>query len=148
MPINSSSDAKKAILEYIEERLIEWADWFKKKEHLGVGYPPMSVEYRLMTEGHITREYLGHKPSPVHTAAEEIESLIRELSGQNLELAEVLRCHYLESGNIPFKSKRVGMSTAHYTVLLNTARWWLAARLTAKVQLRELVNYFQKIKLY
>jgi hypothetical protein len=142
--INNASEITKAIMRYVDERLYEWAHWFMQKTPLGVGYPPQSLEYRLMTEGHITSEYLGTKPLPVNSAAEEIENLIREMVGQNHEMAEVLCCYYTTLGNLPHKAKHIGYSEEYFRKHLECARWWLASRLTLNKKLCALVRLKDK----
>ena len=43
------------MLEYVKQRLEKWAEWFSKGNWCGLGYPPCSLEYRLMMEGIIVR---------------------------------------------------------------------------------------------
>lgn len=141
-----SDDAKAAIMQYIENRLNEWAAWFRRRERLGIGYPPCSVEYRMMTEGYIPREYIGQKPLPTNEAAEEMEYLITAMAIQNHKMAEILRKCYLLSGGIREKAKHIGMSTSQIEVHLQSARWWLAGRLTLDKQIEILIYHFKRIK--
>ena len=39
------------MLAYVERRLAEWGHWYSRGNLHGLGYPPCSVEYRLMREG-------------------------------------------------------------------------------------------------
>jgi hypothetical protein len=139
--ITTPEDAKTAIQEYIDNRLREWAEWFKKDTGLGIGYPPCSIEYRLMTEGFVVREYLGLKPMPVHANAEEIEVLIREMTAQNRKMAEVLKYYYLHSGGIRQSAHQLGMSHTQFEMQLNLGRWWLAGRLSTKFEIKKLMRY-------
>lgn len=133
-PINIT----KSLMHYLDARIYEWSDWFNQKSPLGVGYPTQSIEYRLLTEGHVMREYLGIKPTPIHSAAEEIESLICEMLKQNQEMADVLRYYYTNLGDLPHKAKQMGHSEKYFLRQLECARWWLIARLTANKKLQAL----------
>jgi hypothetical protein len=131
-------DAKVAILNYIDERLCEWATWAQSGYRLGIGYPPCSLEYRLMTEGHFEREYHGLAPTPEHAAAEEMEALICEMTAQCPKMAEVIRIHYLEKEGYSHKARRMGMSITLFKTHLNTGRWWLAGWLSSKNKVKAL----------
>jgi len=139
-------DAKAAILHYIENRLQMWAAWFTRKERLVKGYSPVTIEYRLMTEGHIPNEYYGLRPLPTNELAEEIERLVKDLYEQNQKLAEVLRAYYLRRGTLRDKARRIGTSQTRFEVYLNSARWWLASRLTLDLEVSELIHYFKLLK--
>lgn len=144
--ITTPEDAKSAILNYIDDRLEEWAEWCKKGSRLGIGYPPCSIEYRLMTEGHVVREYIGLRPTPVHATAEEMENLIREMVVQNHKMADVIKYYYLNPGGIRHNARKLGMSHAHFETHLNIGRWWLAGRLTTQGRVKELTSYFRQLK--
>lgn len=147
--IKISEDAKAAILSYIDDRLREWAEWFKRGARLGVGYPPCSIEYRLMTEGHVPREYYGLKPMPTHAAAEEMETLIAEMAAQNRKMADIIKCYYLQSGGIRRNARELHISHASFEMHLNTSRWWLAGRLSLTAPIKQLmkrVMQLQKLK--
>lgn len=80
------------LIKYIELRLEHWAKWFGKGNGSGLGFLPCSIEYRLMTEGMIIRQY-GPAPLPCNDEAEEIEGFLREIAEQNRKIADALRCH-------------------------------------------------------
>jgi len=139
-------DAKSLILQYIDNCLEEWAEWSRKGAHLGLGYPPCAIEYRLMTEGHVTRGYSGLTPLPTHPLAEEIEKLMREMAALNRKMSEVITHYYLHPGGIREQARKLGMSHAHFEMHLNTARWWFAGRLSSKEQVKELTRYFKQLQ--
>lgn len=130
-------DAKAAILDYINDRLCEWADWAKSGWRLGIGYPPCSLEYRLMTEGHVNREYQGLTPTPEHADAEEMEALICKMAAQHPRMAEVIRIHYLDRDSIPHKARRVGLSHTKFKGYLSMGRWWLAGWFSNGIQVKK-----------
>lgn len=139
-PNETSKDAKSAILSYIDERLQEWAEWTKRGSRLGMGYPPCSLEYRLMTEGRVTRNHYGSKPMPTHAAAEEMELLIKEMATQHRKMADIIKSYYLQSGGIRQNARNLHISHASFEMHLNTSRWWLAGRLSSTGPIRRLMK--------
>lgn len=125
------------ILRYLNQRLEEWAEWFSRKEQLGLGYPTQSREYKLMTIGNISRENPGPKPLPVNEAAEEMENIIRIMATQSLQAkknAEALRGFYLQNKRKQSKCEMArlrGISEGSIRRQLNGALSWLAGWFTA-----------------
>ncbi|WP_347251573.1 hypothetical protein [Legionella sp.] len=140
-------DAKSLILQYINSRLEEWADWARLGANLGIGYPRCAIEYRMMTEGHVMRRYSGLTPMPTHPSAEEVEQLVREMAALNRKMSEVITHYYLHPGGIREQARKLGMSHALFEMHLNTARWWFAGRLSSKSQVKELTRYFKQLQL-
>lgn len=136
---NRCSEITKALLSYLDKRLYEWATWFSQKTPLGVGYPPQSLEYRLMTEGQITREYLGKKPMPINSDAEEIERFIQDMMAQNQEMGKILCHYYMTLGDLPHKARHLGYTEKQFRKNLECARWWLVSRLTMNKKLHTLI---------
>lgn len=146
--IKSTSDAKLIIFHYIERRLNEWAKWCKSgdKEKLTKGYPSASTVSHLMTMGHMVIEHSGPKPMPLHPAEEEIENIIGELAACYYSLAEVVRCHYLESGDICYKARKIGYSRTKFNETLANARWWLSGRLVPHDQVQAFIEELKRIQ--
>jgi hypothetical protein len=71
------------MLAYVERRLEAWGHWFARGNLYGLGYPPCSIEYRLMREGIVRTTPAGQKYTPVNDSAEEIEKLVQELALQD-----------------------------------------------------------------
>jgi len=115
---------------YVEERLAQWADWYSRGNLFGLGYPSISMEYRLMREGTVVRTSGKHQSLPSNEAAEEIESLVKEMSEQNVRMALVLRCHYFNHGSLRIKAKKLDISYTHYRHYVELAKQWLLGRLT------------------
>lgn len=128
-------------MRYIDERLNQWAAWYRQRVRLGIGYPPCSIEYRMMTEGCIPRsEYLGIKPMPTNELAEEMESFIVEMSKQHKTAAQALRKHYYEQGNAHQKSQTMHISESQFEKLVLFARAWLLGRLTSTPKLSRMMR--------
>lgn len=122
---------KDTFLKYVEERLHQWAEWYSRGNFYGLGYPPYTLEYRLMTEGIVVRT-TGIKPLPSNEEAEEIENLIREMSWQNHNMALALRCQYFSSGALRIKAKKLKISHNQFKYYVDLGHQWLAGRLSAK----------------
>jgi hypothetical protein len=116
------------ILQDVDHRLRAWSRWAIHGFRLGVGFPPCSQEYRLMTEGHVER-YIGPKPSSVFHEEEQIEYYLREMASQQKIIAEVICAYYLDKGTTHQKARCLGMSRAQFKIYLLICRWWLAGRL-------------------
>lgn len=119
------------LMKYVEERLYQWAEWYSRSNFCGLGYPPYSLEYRIMREGTIVRS-TGPRPLPCNDAAEEIESLVVEMAQQNFNMAIALRCHYFNRGSLRSKSKKLNVSYTQYRHYVELAHQWLIGRLTSK----------------
>lgn len=117
-------------MKYLEERLYQWAEWYSRGNLYGLGYPPCSLEYRIMTEGTIIRS-TGSRSLPTNAAAEEIENLVREMSQQNQTMALALRCQYFNRGSLRIKAKRLNISHTQFKHYVDMAHQWLAGRLSA-----------------
>jgi hypothetical protein len=117
-------------IQYVEDRLNEWAAWVSHGNWYGLGYSPCSVLYRLMTEGILTKT-TAPKMLPCNENAEEIEALIYEMWKQDQALAEALRINYLTQGSLRYKAKKFSINRDRLAYHLDMARQWLAGRLSA-----------------
>jgi hypothetical protein len=120
-----------AFVKYVEERLQQWAEWYSRGNLYGLGYPPYTLEYRLMTEGIVVRS-TGPRPIPSHEEAEEMENLVKEMSHQNHKMALALRCQYFSSGALRIKAKKLHISHNQFKYYVDLGHQWLAGRLSAK----------------
>jgi hypothetical protein len=116
-------------LEYVEERLDQWAKWFSHGNSYGLSFSPCSIEYRLMTVGIINKNP-GPKPLPYNEEAEEIEMLVNEMSKQNKMMADVLRYNYFTQGAVRSKAKQLDIPRLNFERNVEMARQWLAGRLS------------------
>lgn len=109
---------------YIETRLYDWALWFSKDRN-GLDYPSCSMEYLLMQQ-----KIRGQKNSPGYIQsnpeAEEIEELVREMAGYNMNMAHSLRLQYFINGGTRFKSQQLKMSHVLFQKYVEMARQWIA----------------------
>ena len=116
-------------MHYLQERLYQWAEWYSRGHGYGVGYPPCSTEYRLMTEGIVVKANYP-KPLPSNESAEEMEHLVKEMTEFNFVMAQALRSQYFDPGTLRSKSKQLNMSHSHFKHYVDLAHHWLAGRLS------------------
>ncbi len=114
---------------YVKARCAQWADWYSRGNFYGLGYPPCSLEYRLLKEGCI-RHTQSAQVLPTHEGAEEIEALVTAMSKQNRVMALALRCHYFTTGSLRRQAQRVNLSHTHFKHIVDMAHQWLAGRLS------------------
>ena len=115
---------------YVERRLEEWAHWFSRGNFYGLGYPPCSVEYRLMKEGSVKTTPVGLRPLPVNEKAEEVERLVREMSLQNSAMALALRRYYFHRYSLRRQAQEAGISHTQLKALVDMGRQWVVGRMT------------------
>jgi hypothetical protein len=82
-------------IDYVKERLIEWADFFGRLQ-ISIGYPPLSIEGRLMRDGGVLPRSTKspHDPMPSNPKAEEIEALWKELHTELPKTAKAIKAKY------------------------------------------------------
>lgn len=115
---------------YIEERLIEWAAWFTKDNHGGIGYPKTS-SIRMFLEGAtIGKKRKAPKPLPTHEAAEEMEAFINEMYQQKPLMASVIRLHYLDHLSIRKNAESLHISHTQFKQYISMGKQWLAGKLS------------------
>jgi hypothetical protein len=122
-------------MKYIEKRLLVWAEWYLQENFYGIGYPSCSIEYRLMTEGSITKNPYDFKVLPSNSEAEEIEFLVKEMSSFNPKMALSLRYFYFNGGGLREKAKTMEISHMQFKYYVDLARQWLCGRLSGKNKL-------------
>lgn len=123
-------------LKYIEKRLLQWAEWHSRGNWYGLGYPSSSIEYKLMTEGSITRDRYAPRKLPSNSEADEMELLIKEMSSYNQKMALALRYHYFIGGSLREKAKKMEISHMQFKYYVDLAHQWLAGRLSSKKSLK------------
>jgi len=115
--------------DYLEDRLVEWGEWLRTGNYLGIGYASQSV-LNLIREGKIfTRDKKFCTVLETHEAAEEIERLVSEMAGYKLLMAQALRTYYLDSFTMRSSAKKLGVSYSKYNLYVQMAKQWLTGRL-------------------
>jgi hypothetical protein len=129
MPYNS----KLSIDDYIEQRLIEWAEWFGQKTLDGLGYPTNS-SINMFLQGSIVKKNKRKAaiPLPSHVEAEEIEAYICEMHAQNPLMASAIRLHYLDHLSMRTNAKTLGLSHTYIKIYIRMGKQWLAGRISSK----------------
>jgi hypothetical protein len=122
-------------IEYVDQRLDQWATWYSSGNSYGLGYPQRSMEHVLMTEGVVSKAATP-KYLPCNEEAEEIEALVVEMAKQNKKMAFILRYYYFEPGAL--RAKAENFSADHSSIswkkfkdYVDMARQWMAGRLSA-----------------
>lgn len=116
-------------MQLLENRLQQWAEWSSQDNFCGLGYPPCTMEYKIMHEGSVARS-THHRKIITHTAAEEIEALVNEMSQYHPTMAAILRSYYFSQGSLREKAKILQLSHSHYKHYVDLAHQWLVGRLS------------------
>lgn len=122
---------KSELDQYVEERLIEWAEWYKKGGDSGIGFSHRNMLARLREEGGLLISGTGAKSLASHPAAEEIEYLVRELAKRHFDRAKALQIYYFYPIEHELKAKRSGFKKTQYYTHLSLAREWIKGYLYA-----------------
>jgi hypothetical protein len=127
MPYNS----KLSMDDYIEQRLIEWAEWFGQNTHDVLGYPRNS-SINMFLQGSIVKKNKRKAaiPLPSHIEAEEMETYINEMHKQNVIMASAIRLHYLDHLSMRKNAKKLGLSHTYFKLYIQMGKQWLAGKLT------------------
>lgn len=121
------------MLTYVDHRLDVWARWFARGNGVGLGYPPCSLEYRVLREGKSTST---PRPLPVNTPAEEMEAIVVKLAQQRPLLAQALRDYYFRGGSLRVLARDKGMSASQLQWRVEQGRHWIAGWFTADLENR------------
>lgn len=119
-----------ALLQYVKQRLQQWAAWYDFGNSHQIGYATCSREYRLMTVGLIVKQ-TGPKPLPCNKEAEEIEALIQELAKHTPDIAVALRCHYFSTPAFRRKSQTIQFAPSKMEQYIAMGHQWLSWQLGA-----------------
>lgn len=135
MAANAFAEHRKKIppenmLSYVERRLEEWGHWYSHGNLYGLGYPPCSIEYRLMKEGNVRTQPKGQRFLPVNENAEEIEKWVQEMALQNAAMALALRHYYFNRYSLRKQAKEAGISHMQLKALLDMGKQWVVGRVS------------------
>jgi hypothetical protein len=118
---------------YMEQRLEAWAYWFTKNID-GLGYPGISIEYRIWKEGTVNQP-TGPKTPQSNPDAEEIEECFIELNKTNGKLARILRDAYLQPHKTVSQiARKNSLSNRRFHELVKQAKELLKVFLIAKIK--------------
>lgn len=122
-------------LQYVDYRLIQWAEWTRLNGTVGRGYPTAAIEWRILHEGAITTFVSGPERLETNVAAEEIEALMAILAKYNPKAWHVICVNYLHKGDAKAKQKAVKMGESNYRLYLLSGLNWLAGSLIQRKSL-------------
>jgi hypothetical protein len=112
-----------------QRQLIKWGNWCKLIISSGLGFSSVSLLGQIEKyKGEIVKSS-AKMLFPSNIEAEEIDSLIIELSKKSLKQANVLYKHYVDEASSLDKVKRIGCSKDSYYRLLRDGEQWIAANL-------------------
>lgn len=115
---------------HLEQRLLEWAEWFTRNQEVSLGYLSTSSLFAWQENTAVTSRAEGSRILPTHSRAEEIEACVVQLFQHNAKMAQVLRTHYLLHGNTRKKASLLRLSHSSFCAHLALAKEWLAGRLS------------------
>jgi hypothetical protein len=116
-------------LDYVEQRLEHWANWFSRYHDDGSGYKSYTRAYVLI----LLRTMIQRSPNtqlPYDEDAEEIEDIISDMAKYDEKMAKVLCTQYIGKGTVSERAKKLGMSYARFRNYVDMARRWVAGRLS------------------
>ncbi len=113
----------------IQERLKEWARWFRAIPGIELGYPTKSTIGRMADErfGNVVRNEF----TPQNEAAEEVEAEVTKLHQYNPNRAKILRSYYIDKRPLFWKAKFLfQISRSAYINETKMAEAWIERGLT------------------
>lgn len=125
----------KNITELTHKRLKDWGKWwYRMLTSPAVGYPPESIEGKLMSGGGLLVKGMVDLHIPINLDADEIDVLVGELLTNKKERQGgiVLRVNYILRGRQEHKAKLLKMSSVQYQYHLKAARMYIAGRLKSE----------------
>jgi hypothetical protein len=117
---------------YVEQRLLEWAEWVAKGCGSGIGFSSKNLLAKIAELGGLWIRGTGRHYFPNHPAAEEIEFLVQQLAEQQPGRAKVLRICYLYPEVPEEKAKQSGYSPSQYYFQLKLAHEWFVGYFSAQ----------------
>jgi hypothetical protein len=107
-------------LDYIDDRLHQWARWALKQTG-PQGYSRETIIYRMMRSGVLIRGQ-GYKPEVEASDEERTDKAVTALRDRRPEIWEVLVTHYLAKGTLQQKCADLSVSRRTYFDRLATGR--------------------------
>lgn len=107
------------MIDYINHRLVCWAEWATRRDDGGLGFPRQS---------HYTKAFLGHSRGnieEINEAAMETETGVLALRGARPDLADVVMEFYRKTGSAEFKARVLGVCRDTMYARLHQAHVWI-----------------------
>ena len=116
------------MLAWVDRLLGEWADWSRRRDDAGLGYPRQTTEYRLMREGAgaAIRSTSGPRTIDMPEAVERVEAVIVRMSDRH---QQVIREKYLRGLPDAQAARLCGMSVGSYRRALEQVHWYIAGHM-------------------
>lgn len=116
-------------VEYTRQRLKEWGYWCNRIITMGLGYPNMSMEGKLIASGGVIIKATNPSLIPQNTEAEEINHLVNMLGNINQKQAYIINIHYTSNDSTKNKIKKMRLAPRTYHDQLNKALLWINQQL-------------------
>lgn len=120
----------------LERRLSEWGKWYVNYVTGVLGYPPMSIEGRIRTDGGILSKGTKLPEPPLNSDAEEMDELINALQINYPAYAKAIKLRYTSLNGLEFFANlelfiknRLDVSLRTYTNNIRLGKMWLAGRM-------------------
>jgi hypothetical protein len=107
------------MIDYMNHRLVCWAEWATRRDDGGLGFPRQS---------HYTKAMLSHgrgNIEEINEAAMEIETGVLALRKARPELAAVVMEFYRKTGSAEFKARVLGVCRDTMYTRLHQAHIWI-----------------------
>jgi DNA-directed RNA polymerase specialized sigma subunit len=117
--------------DYLETRLLEWAEWLSTGNHFNIGYQRES-SIAMFSEGKsICRNDKAIKTNvDTNEQAEQIEKMVCEMAQYKPIMSDCLRHQYLHQKSLRDSAKKLGISHTQYKLYVQMAKLWLVGRLS------------------
>lgn len=118
------------MLAWVDNVLAQWAEWSRRRDDAGLGYPSQTVEYRLMREGAgaSIRSTAGPRLVDMPEVVEKVEAVLVRMPERH---RQVVRAKYLSALPDTQAARALGMSLGTYRRAMEQVHWYIAGRLEA-----------------
>ena len=107
------------MIDYINHRLVCWAEWAIRRDDGGLGFPRQS---------HYTKAFISHSRGnieEINEAAMEIETSVLALRRERGDLADVVMEFYRKTGSAEYKARALGVCKDTMYSRLHQAHIWI-----------------------
>ncbi len=127
-----------ARLEYIKQRLNNWAMWRARRDNHGLGYASRNMLANWMASAGEVSRYQRESTIPVlHLEAEEIDEAVEVLRLGKGHLHVMLMCMYVKDLGVTGTARQMRRSPSTIHGYLDEADRWIDAWLQAKQDAKE-----------
>jgi len=121
--------------DYLTQRMEDWAEWYWKAQHDGLGHYQKNILAKLSDEGGVIHRNVNHRSPFENTSAEEVQRLLQSISQQDTQRGKALEIRYLYPKEHEAKAEQEGYTRSNYYSHLRLAHEWMKGYLSAKKKL-------------